>query len=274
MKGVARPVNYDPVVLVTLGGGLLLLALGVFFVSAPQTFQLTYRKSGPNDDLRITWCFFAWRLPLVSIPVISVKWRLLPAVSYQVEGQAKNQRPLFPLLRDFFRESWPKTQEYLGYLRARRNGIALRSLRWETCVGGGDALETALLAGLVWAGKSNLLAYVLHYTGSKGLRPRLAVAPWYKGPRWDMELDCIVTFRPGHIIVGGLWRSGVLPRLLFRRGDQKGEPSNRSVDENRDGKHQRNGRCQYRSRRRRPGIGRQLDYSRIPRSVRFRRRGF
>lgn len=257
----------------TLVGGSILLILGVLFARLPFTLQFTYRKEGENDDLAIAWHLLGFHIPLVKVPVVSVDVkRMTPTITYRVKHKRPDRRKLLPFIKDVYKKLWRVARRYLRYLRLNLAEIRLNKLQWETRIGGQDAFETALMVGGLWAAKGYILARVFRFLDYRGIRPKVSVTPWYQGKRLDMTVDCIVTLRPGHIIVAGLWHAGILPVMLPKGGEKQNEPSDRSVDENGHGEYQGNGGRQYGRRGRGTSSGRQFNYPGQQGSIGFRGR--
>ena len=93
---------------------------------------------------------------------------------------------------------------YLG----KRTRVSRLSVAAE--VGGSDAMESALLAGVSWAVVGTGLALVSRRVRLDPSTPRVQIRPNYAGPALRVETDCILRLRLGHAIVAGLW--------LLRRG--------------------------------------------------------
>lgn len=95
---------------------------------------------------------------------------------------------------------------YLG----RRTRCSRLVIRAE--VGGGDAMQSALLAGGSWALVGTGLALFSRRVQLDPSIPRVQVIPNFSGPAFRLETDCILRFRLGHAIVAGVW----LIRRIYR----------------------------------------------------------
>jgi|GEM_PF-1970105 len=80
-------------------------------------------------------------------------------------------------------------------------------------VGGYDAMESALLAGLFWS----VLGWGVGLFSRKirmARAPVVQVVPNYGEPAWRAHADCILRLRLGHAIVAGVW---IIRRILSER---------------------------------------------------------
>lgn len=125
-------------------------------------------------------------------------------------------------------------QSPLALLRWSRPAIDLlrQKLRFHRLdlfveVGGLDAFESALLAGVVWTMAGTVGSVLSHiFTLPPGLY-RVTVRPNWREPALGLNLDCMVTLRVGHAIWAGVL---LVPQVLRsaraarrRRQRQKGE---------------------------------------------------
>jgi hypothetical protein len=94
-------------------------------------------------------------------------------------------------------------------------------------VGGLDAFESAMLAGLAWTVAGAIGSIISHCFVLPSGVYRVSVKPNWQDPAFGVNLDCMLTFRVGHAIRAGAllapqalksWRDG-----KRRRRRQKGE---------------------------------------------------
>ncbi len=97
----------------------------------------------------------------------------------------------------------------------RRLGRATKCsrLRLTAEVGGGDAMESALLAGALWGGAGMLLGFISRAVRLLPSAAHLSVVPNYERPLWRIELDCILAIRLGNAILAIV---GLLRQVLSR----------------------------------------------------------
>ncbi|HWI61653.1 MAG TPA: DUF2953 domain-containing protein [Symbiobacteriaceae bacterium] len=89
----------------------------------------------------------------------------------------------------------------------RRLRVGRVDVYWE--IGGSDAMQSALLAGYGWSLVGIILTQVSRLIALDPGVPRVRVAPVFAGPACRLDVDCIVHYRLGNIIVTGVW-------ILFR----------------------------------------------------------
>ncbi|MTV47403.1 DUF2953 domain-containing protein [Heliobacillus mobilis] len=257
-------------------GGILLM-LAYLLVRMPFTLQVTYKREGEKDEFTLSWLFLGhwwtlFRLPKVSLSTKKLKPKLLYRFKYQKKEQTRRES-LIKLIAQA-KSLFPKFRRFLRVIDVNLDNFQIHKLQWVTRVGAADALETALLSGGLWSLKYTLLARLYRFVKDPDALPRVNVVPFYGGKRIDVFLDCIVTMRPGHIIIVGLWRAGIIPGMFTKEGEGRNESSYRGADADGHGESQRDGRRQYGGGRRRPGTRRQPDHPRQPRSLRLRRGRF
>jgi len=74
----------------------------------------------------------------------------------------------------------------------------IEKLQWESTVGGRDAMFTALDAGIFWAVKGMIVAYISHISELEQVK--LAVQPDFQKPIFFSKINCILKMRIVHII--------------------------------------------------------------------------
>jgi len=79
--------------------------------------------------------------------------------------------------------------------------LSVSHVYWYTNFGLGEADQTALAVGWLWALKSNLLSIINHVLQGKMTRPILQVRPDYaEKPGFRTHFKCMIHFRIGHAI--------------------------------------------------------------------------
>lgn len=74
-------------------------------------------------------------------------------------------------------------------------------------VGGDDAAESALLAGLTWSVLGSGIGVAAQWVPSILRTPRIRVLPDYEKPALQLDLHCIARFRAVHAIIMAVWLS-------------------------------------------------------------------
>lgn len=92
-----------------------------------------------------------------------------------------------------------KYKDQFVYMKSklRFNNFSLRAR-----IGTGDAAATALASGGFFTMFSLISMHLRNYYHLS--KQRLNVIPYFQGPLFDLDLDCIINFKIGHIIITGL----------------------------------------------------------------------
>ncbi|ABZ84448.1 conserved hypothetical protein [Heliomicrobium modesticaldum Ice1] len=218
----------------TLMGGAVVVLMGVLVAYLPFTMQIRYHRNGEDDDFVVNWVLFGIPLNLITLPKASLKSKKTPPkilfrLKKLYQGKAHKQEKRVDRFPGIFMSAWPSLKRVLLMVRLEKSNFRLRHLRWETRIGGGDAKDTALLAGGLWTLKYMLAAWLERFADSVDGRPKVMVVPLYGSKRLDVRFDCTFTIRPGHIIVVGLWNGGYfpgnIPKIFTKAGAKKKQPS-------------------------------------------------
>lgn len=81
--------------------------------------------------------------------------------------------------------------------------IRISKFVWQTRFGTGDAAQTGLLAGFIWAAKGNLLG-LLSSMFLFSAKPQLHVQPLFQGTVLDVNIQCMIHLRMGQAILTGI----------------------------------------------------------------------
>jgi hypothetical protein len=96
-----------------------------------------------------------------------------------------------------------------SWLRQTLTHVKCTELRWETRLGVGDAAQTAMAVGALWAVKSSLFGYIFQYVHLDA-KPNVSIQPQYKNEaEFSMEFSCHTKIRIGSILFSSLlllWR--------------------------------------------------------------------
>lgn len=128
----------------------------------------------------------------------------------------------------------PKSSgELLDWLRPAfqyfRRKLRFRRLNLFIVVGGLDAFESAMLAGVAWTLAGLVGSVISHlFWLPQGLY-RVTVQPNWQEPAFGLNLDCMLTFRVGHAIWAGAllvprlwqsWRAAARRRRRLSEGER------------------------------------------------------
>ncbi|AOY77097.1 DUF2953 domain-containing protein [Clostridium formicaceticum] len=95
----------------------------------------------------------------------------------------------------YYKKYW----QVLQYIKKR---IIIHKVLWKTQVGLEDAADTAIISGLLWGVKANLMTLLKSKVRPQAIH--IDVAPYYVCKRFGMIFDCIVTLKIGYIIIAGI----------------------------------------------------------------------
>ncbi|WP_168198280.1 DUF2953 domain-containing protein [Crassaminicella thermophila] len=136
---------------------------------------------------------------------------------------------------------WELYFHIVNYLRKK---IKIDYLLWITEFGIEDAAVTAILSGVFWMIKGNLMVIIKNNV--KCNKIILNVVPQFGKQIFKTTLNCIISIKIGYIIIAAI-KFGYT--FLRKGGVGNGKSSNRSINENNNGKFKRYGRCKYNCRR-------------------------
>ncbi|WP_162463130.1 DUF2953 domain-containing protein [Paenibacillus psychroresistens] len=129
------------------------------------------------------------------------------------EMQPKKQKEQFTPERisDIYR--WGRVllahvREFTSWLHHMLTHVKCTEFRWNTRLGIGDAAETALATGMLWAVKSTLFGYIFQYVHLEA-KPKLSIQPQYNHPEFSTEFSCHASIRIGYLFYSMLvllWR--------------------------------------------------------------------
>ncbi|MNY41936.1 hypothetical protein D3C86_1767840 [compost metagenome] len=92
--------------------------------------------------------------------------------------------------------------------------VECTELKWITRVGLGDAPETAITTGTIWAIKSSLLGFSMPYVKLTA-KPRVDVVPQYNEKQFATEFHMVNRIRVWYAVTAGI-------RLVYRAAKVKG----------------------------------------------------
>lgn len=106
------------------------------------------------------------------------------------------------------------TLNLYGWMKMTLAKVECTELKWITRVGLGDAPETAITTGAVWAIKSSLLGFLIPFVKLVA-KPRIDVIPQYNQKQFATEFRFAGRIRMWFVVVAGL-------RLVYRAAKVKG----------------------------------------------------
>ncbi|GIP37521.1 hypothetical protein J31TS4_08010 [Paenibacillus sp. J31TS4] len=214
-----------------LVGGLLLFAAAAGVVLASRLrIKLYLSRQEKNDDLYMEiHALFGLVKRKVQVPKIAFKgWEKgwdIKTKSMNVHQPEKAEGNKELLTREKIRDWFDRfasfienVPDYFGWLKETIAKFRCTGFSWNTHIGLGDAPETAMSVGAVWAIQSSLCGGMFHYLPlAEGTRPQLAVVPQYNELTFTTEVVCRLEIRVGTLLVAGMTLAN---RLLRMRKEQ------------------------------------------------------
>ncbi|WP_366922387.1 DUF2953 domain-containing protein [Metallumcola ferriviriculae] len=196
-----------------------LIVLAVFTI--PVTVRFMYNRHRADDHLMVYWRPFGL-IPLgkLEIPVITLHFEgLQPIVELLGELEAIHQRPIIKKNLKIRSKSlpWYKLPKIISitpevgvamykviYINKKlMRNIRCKKLYWQTEFGFRDASLTGLTAGSLWAFKNMVYQFMASNMKMNPRKDTLEVLPNFERPGFQLDFDCIVSMRLGHIIIAG-----------------------------------------------------------------------
>ncbi|MBD8005227.1 DUF2953 domain-containing protein [Bacillus sp. Sa1BUA2] len=121
--------------------------------------------------------------------------------------------------------------------------VVIHHFIWKTGAGIGDAASTGKLAGAIWSIKGIIEAWLKRYIQMEQA-PELSFLPFFQTVGFESQISCMVSMRTGNAILTTLGLYKKWKRLNNRRVEINGT-SNQGVNDDSDGKFERNDRREY-----------------------------
>ncbi len=108
-----------------------------------------------------------------------------------------------------FEQFWDSIKDFFQYygshvepFRYFKRKVNFNNFSVHSRIGTGDAASTAMTIGGCYALFSIISSYL--YTHYRLQKSKFDILPYFSGPLFDLDLDCIMNFKFGHIIIAGL----------------------------------------------------------------------
>jgi hypothetical protein len=202
---------------------ILLLSLFTIFFILPVKIDITLKKIKDEEDFYIMLLLLPgiWSLQL-EIKLIKFNLNgLIPYISLYSETENTAGRPINKGVFNI-NSPWSNWQHLLQATPLNRTRMLFKFIKevlivnnlffkkvtcqrlcWKTYLGGGDPALTAVSTGCIWAIK-NILFFNLRNNVKLGFeKPVFEVYPDFNHKVFNIDFNCIFTFRIGHIITAG-----------------------------------------------------------------------
>lgn len=221
----------------------------------PVTISIKILKDNTNDKIILkSNTLFGLIKYKIEIPFVDLEMakNKLPFIKLNTETKKNQDGPVTENKSRITFEEMKKIKKRVEYfLKHYSNvvGYVLEKLRsryflWITELGIGDAAITGMISGFFWILKGELMTIVSN--NIKCSKVILNVIPRFNEKIFKTTFHCIITIKMGYIIIAAL-KFGFI--FLKKDGEVYGKSSDRSANENYDGKSKRHGRRQYHRRR-------------------------
>jgi hypothetical protein len=207
-----------------------LVLIGVLFIIifiVPVRILVTYKRAGRNDYLQVqvNLIFGLIRFHL-HVPALILKWskKKGPIIKSTVHQKikltdTKKSQPIrltydkIKLLIRIERLFVKRYRHFHRKIRKVTKTLQIERLEWNTQFGIGDAAITGTSAGLAWAVKWMVIAFISR-SFSMHTFPEMKIQPHFHQLMFRTELSCLISFRLGRL----LFASTLLAFYLIRSG--------------------------------------------------------
>lgn len=199
--------------------GLFFLFIFSIVIASPVVISGHFAKSGNNDDAEIAikalFGLYRYRLKVPVIKYLGASIELKEQVSKSNTGintwkqfnEDVNADDIARALNRF-KDILEMTRNLTGWARQTLTKVKLMEWKWNTSVGTGDAMWTAMTTGFVWSVKTGVIGVLSQMVKLK-TEPQMAVSPNYQRSHFSTEWSCIASIRLGSAMLAG-WK------LFFR----------------------------------------------------------
>lgn len=217
---------------------LLLLSLGSVYIS------IVFHRLSEDDYLSINVVILRIIKLKYKIPTLDLVFneKLKPGIRLHKKISSKTKKiseskSILSIenLKDSYVKFKKNFETYNKPLRYIIRKLKITYISWHTSIGVDDAAYTAVLSGLLWGIKCNIVNYLLK--GKKHDEVDIYVTPNFSKPVFETDLNCIIRLQIANIIIGGVRILYILfYNTLFKKGGEDVERTSYSgVNEDYDG---------------------------------------
>jgi hypothetical protein len=102
-----------------------------------------------------------------------------------------------------YRKYSAKAKRYKNVVKYLKRKVCIKSLKWHTVLGTGDAAVTGIAIGFLWNIKT-IVATLLGIGFKLKELPDLGISPCFAEPAFTTNFDCILSIRIGHAITAAM----------------------------------------------------------------------
>lgn len=230
------------------GWVLLFLFFLILLVAFSEVkIQIKINKKYKNDYVQINMWFLYnlihlhKKIPLIKLESAKEGIGFTSETNIQSQNVQSKKDRLTPKKLSYYQKQYKhvlnQIHDFYPVIKQFLKHIRMDQFSWQSVIGTGDAMNTGVLSGVLWGFKGLTVGIVSKYM-KLTKKPALNVIPDFKQKRMQIQFECILRFRVGHVIVTGM-------RLLskYLKGGLKNarRSSYSRVNENSYGKFKRNG---------------------------------
>jgi hypothetical protein len=206
---------------------LILLFLFILIIFTRLTIYINYFHHNGNDDLKIEFRIWFGSIKYkLNVPLIKVDddspGLIIKRTSNMGDSPTtaeKSEHKVDHIDKGDLIANMKNMKELLHHVfnlhvivRKFFKKVTIKQFDWHSLIGVGDAAQTGVVSGALWAIKGGLIGLLSHYIKLKKM-PNLTVTPHFQVHSIQTRLSCIFQFRIGHAILAGIklikfWKGG------------------------------------------------------------------
>jgi len=194
---------------------LVLLAIAVTSVwLAPLRIRAEFERTGKDDNIAVEFrtlfglLHYKWSVPFIRLTGGGVDVRNQTnldegVLDTETRRDGKVTMESVNKWIERAKRILRQTDDLTGLARHTLSRVEVRKWEWNSAIGTGDAVWTAMATGMIWSIKSTLLGALSQLTRLK-TKPSVTVQPEYRGAGFTTSFLCIAQIRFGYAILAGL----------------------------------------------------------------------
>ncbi|SES70152.1 Protein of unknown function [Natronincola peptidivorans] len=207
------------------------LFIALLFISI--TIDIKILREGENDEVIIVLSvlngFFKYKIDIPFLDMVHTGNNLIRAKihndtevgnkkeqindSWEEELNFNEIKIIFEEIQSFKKKYWNVIEYIKGKLR-------IKKVLWYTKIGLEDAAITAIVTGIIWVIKTNIILFIRNTLNLEDIS--IDVVPNYMSKKFALTFHCIVGLKIGYIIIASI----KLLMMKFRGGEKIERASN------------------------------------------------
>ena len=178
---------------------IILLTIIILTILRVQVEIKIIIKNGSNFSFIILRLFKGLLRLRINLSIMSGKKGLLSVFMRKTDSKLEHQTPINISYLLHLSGFYSRYKNQLAYMMSK---IKFRNFSVLTRVGVGDAAATALVTGGFFTIFSLIITHLENRYDLQ--KKKIVILPFFQGSVFDIDLDCIIDFKMGHIIITGL----------------------------------------------------------------------